>query len=75
MSGVVNVGGGESRGGECRTILNNHCDSFHQNLEIYKEEVTKENNHIRDFTMLSFTSGSVRFPKPLAFHKSGGDPI
>ena len=23
MSGVVNVGGGESRGGECRTILSN----------------------------------------------------
>ena len=51
MSGVVNVGGGESRGGECRTINQPQRQRFYRSVlkiisEATVEQYEKERNSV-----------------------------
>ena len=51
MSGVVNVGGGESRGGECRTIDKINISNFEKRTRNKKLFLTVE----REFLILILT--------------------
>ena len=74
MSGVVNVGGGESRGGECRTILKSDTRAGAAQTPGHAASVTFENK-MRGAAELCRAEGLAFVPRlcaasPLVIHFS-----